>query len=59
MKATGGINDTGYIALVQKTLVVNAACIVKVGIGSMFQKSLIEEYKARVKQPCIHEVCKI
>ena len=59
VQATGGINDTGYIALVQKALVVNAACIVKGGIGSMFQKTLIEEYKARVKQPCIREVCKI
>ena len=56
VQATGGITDTGYIALMQKTLVTNAACIIIAGVGE-FQNSLIKEYKARTKDPCIHRVC--
>jgi len=56
IQATGGITDTGYIALMQKILVTNAACIIVAGEGE-FQKSLIKEYKAKTKNPCIHQVC--
>ena len=57
VQATGGIVDSGYIALVQKTLVVNATCIVIAGLDSQFQNSMLSEYKARVKHPCIYRVC--
>ena len=56
--AAGGITDTGYIALLQKTLVTNATCLIISGRGQ-FQTSLIKAYKARVKYPCIHQVCKV
>ena len=57
VQATGGIVDSGYIALVQKTLVVNATCIVIAGVDSQFQNFMLSEYKARVKHPCIYRVC--
>ena len=57
VQATGGIVDRGYIALVQKTLVINAACIITAGPTGQFQNSMLREYKARVKHPCIYQVC--
>jgi len=56
LQATGGITDTGYIALMQKVLVTNATCIIIAGDG-IFQKSLITEYKAKTKDPCMYQVC--
>ena len=56
--ATDGITDTGYIALLQKTLVTNATCLILSGRGQ-FQSSLIKAYKARVKHPCVYQVCKV
>jgi len=56
LQATGGITDTGYIALMQKLLVTNAICIIIAGDGE-FQKSLITEYETKAKDPCIHRVC--
>ena len=57
VQATGGIIDNGYIALVQKMLVINATCIVTAGSASQFQNSILSEYKARVKHPCIYRIC--
>ena len=56
VQATGGIEDSGYIASMQKLLVANASCIIIAGAGD-FQNSLIKNYKARAKHPCIHKVC--
>jgi len=58
VQATGGITDAGYIAMMQKILVTNAACIIKAGIGE-FQNSLMEHYKEIAKDPCIHQVCAV
>ena len=57
VQATGGIVDSGYIALVQKTLVINAVCIITAGPTGQFQRSILREYKARVQHPCIYQVC--
>ena len=57
VQATGGITDAGYIAMMQKVLVSNAACIFMGGDGQ-FLNSLKREYSSKTKDYCIHKVCK-
>ena len=57
VQATGGITDSGYIAMMQKILVSNAACVV-IGGGGQFHNSLMREYMTK-KDPCVYEVCKL
>ena len=57
VQATGGITDAGYIAMMQKVLVSNAACILMGGDGQ-FLNSLKRECSSKTKDYCIHEVCK-
>ena len=56
VKATGGITDTGYIAMMQKELVANATCLIIGGNGE-FQNTLIKEHNMRTKDHCMHKVC--
>jgi len=58
VKATGGITDTGYIAMMQKELVANATCLIIGGNGE-FQNTLIKEHNMRTKDHCMHKVCAI
>jgi len=52
-----GTTDNGYIAMMQKVLVSNAACIIIGGKGE-FHNTLMNDYKAKGKRYCVHEVCK-
>jgi len=52
-----GTSDSGYIAMMQKVLVSNATCIIIGGKGE-FHNTLINDYKAKGKHYCVHEVCK-
>lgn len=58
VQVTGGITDSGYIAMMQKILVSNAACIV-IGGGGQFHNSLMMEYKKTKGDPCVYEVCTV
>ena len=53
IQATGGITDGGYIASLQKTLVINASCIIMAGKFSLFQWTMLHEFKANVKKFCV------
>lgn len=58
-KATGGIEDKGYIAALQRTLASRAECLVMIGGGS-FQELAIKDYirnHPRKEDQCIHSVC--
>ena len=52
MRAANGIDDTGYIGLMQKTIAENAKHLIVVGGYSNFQDSLIRHFKAT------HQNCK-
>ena len=58
IQATGGITDGGYIASLQKTLVMNAPCIVMAGKLSLFQRTMLHEYNTHVKKSCVQDICK-
>ena len=57
--ATNGISDDGYIAAVQRTIVENSNCLVLFGGNSNFQRSILINYVANHKNPCIIKVCYI
>ena len=58
VQATSGITDSGYIAMMQKVLASNANCIVVGGVGQ-FQRSLMNQYSEKMKNPCVHKVCEL
>jgi len=49
--------DSGYIAMMQKVLVSDAACII-IGGDGQFHNTLMNDYKAKGKDQCVHQVCK-
>jgi len=56
IKAADGVTDTGYIGGMQKTIALNAKCIVMMGGFSTFQSSIIAHYKS-AGQTCIKYLC--
>lgn len=59
VEASGGIEDRGYIAALQRTIASRADCLVLVG-GGHFIKLALHEYLLRHPDPqswCIHYVC--
>ena len=57
--ATGGIDDDGYVAAVQRTIVENSNCLVMFGGNSNFQRSILNNYVKNGKSPCVLKVCYI
>ena len=57
--ATNGIDDDGYIAAVQRTIVENSNCLVLFGGNSNFQRSILISYVDNHKSPCVVKVCYI
>ena len=57
-KATGGIDDSSYIAALQRTLASKAECLILVG-GGMFQELAMRKYMESRNQSdwCIHFLC--
>ena len=58
-KATGGTEDKGYIAALQRTLASRADCLVMIGGGS-FQDLAMKDYirnHPSLEDQCIHSVC--
>ena len=57
-QATGGMEDKGYIAAVQKGIASQAACLILLGGGS-FQILALKSYVERVEphRRCVHFVC--
>ena len=53
--ATGGLDDSGYMAALQRGVASKASCLVLLGGGS-FQKLALDSYLNR-KMSCIHYVC--
>jgi len=45
VQATNGIEDNGYIAAMQRTVLENSKCLVMFGGGSNFQRNLLLSYK--------------
>ena len=59
VKATGGLENKGYIAALQRTLASRAECLVMIGGGS-FQDLAMKDYirnHPRKEDQCIHSVC--
>ena len=59
VKSSGGIEDRGYIAALQRTIASRADCLVLVG-GGNFIKLALHEYLLNHPDPqtwCIHYVC--
>ena len=58
IEATGGIDESSYIAALQRTLASKAECLVLVG-GGMFQELTMRKYmESRNKEDrCIHLLC--
>ena len=58
IEATGGIDESSYIAALQRTLASRAECLVLVG-GGMFQELTLRKYieTHEKKDRCIHLVC--
>ena len=54
--ATGGLDDSGYVAALQRGVASKASCLVLLGGGS-FQKLALNNYLSR-KKSCFHHVCK-
>ena len=59
LTATGGIDDDGYVAAVQRTIVENSNCLVMFGGNSNFQRSILNNYVKNHKSPCVIKVCYI
>ena len=59
LTATGGIDDDGYVAAVQRTIVENSNCLVMFGGNSNFQRSILNNYVKNHKSPCVVKVCYI
>ena len=55
--AANGVEDRGYIASVQKTIAINAKCLIVMGGFSTFQNSIIVNYKHSIQPICIKYVC--
>ena len=55
--ATNGINDGGYIASVQRTIVEHSKCLILFGGNSNFQRSILINYVEIHKTPCVVKVC--
>ena len=55
--AANGVEDRGYIASVQKTIAINAKCLIVMGGFSTFQNSIIVNYKNSIQPICIKHVC--
>ena len=59
IKASAGVEHSGYIAALQRTLASRAKCLILVGGGS-FQNLALEDYLKNHQDPedqCIHIVC--
>ena len=59
LTATGGIDDDGYVAAVQRTIVENSNYLVMFGGNSNFQRSILNNYVKNHKSPCVVKVCYI
>ena len=56
IRATGGLEDSGYIATIQKTIATNARSLVVLGGRSSFQRSIIVNYNhTTIKRICYSE----
>ena len=58
-RATGGVEHSGYIAALQRTLASRARCLVLVG-GGTFQDLALKDYQRNhpnKKDQCVHRVC--
>ena len=53
--AANGIEDSGYIGAMQKTIAENAKCLVVIGGHSSFQRSMIQHHKDR--SDCVKYIC--
>ena len=60
-KATGGVENSGYIAALQRTLASRAKCLVLVGGGSFHDLALKDYLKnhPNKEDQCIHLVCTV
>ena len=56
IQASNGIADNGYIAAMQRTILVNGKCLM-FGGGSNFQRNLLLSYKENTNESCLYEVC--
>ena len=54
--ATGGVEDRGYVAALQRVLASEASCLVLLG-GGLFQQLTLEKYLQRNHTHCVHLVC--
>ena len=59
IRAANGIEDSGYIGAMQKTIAENAQRLIVVGGHSTFQKSLVMKFKAKNQncKNCVIEIC--
>ena len=57
IQTTNGIADNGYIAAMQRTILVNGKCLVMLGGASNFQRNLLLSYKENTNENCLYEVC--
>ena len=55
IRAANGIEDSGYIGAMQKTIAENAKCLVVMGGHSSFQRSIILHHKD--KSDCVKYIC--
>ena len=55
IRAANGIEDSGYIGAMQKTIAENAKCLVAIGGHSSFQRSIILHHKDR--SDCVKYIC--
>ena len=59
IRAANGIEDSGYIGAMQKTIAENAQRLIVVGGHSSFQRSLVMKFKAKNHncKNCVIEIC--
>ena len=55
--SANGVEDRGYIATVQKTIAMNAKCLILIGGFSTFQHSILAHYQNDTQFPCVKYVC--
>ena len=57
INSANGIKDRGYIASMQKTIAVNAKCLILMGGFSTFQKTILVQYKNGSHYNCVKYLC--
>ncbi len=56
VRATGGITDRGYIAMLQQSIAAHSDCLILVG-GGGYQQVAASQYINKHGRTCIHTVC--